>query len=97
MRRSTADPNAKLVIRNIGLMLSGDLERPILDADTIVAVGGRITAIGRAKDVDGEGATTIVDAQGLAARARPDRQPRPPGRGRLDAAPEPAQLDRTRR
>src|ERR1700682_670009 len=54
----------KLVIRNIGLMLSGALEKPILDADTILAVNGRITAIGRAKDVDTEGATTIVDANG---------------------------------
>ena len=27
----------KLVIRNIGLILSGALEKPILDADTIVA------------------------------------------------------------
>ena len=38
---------SKLVIRNIGLMLSGALERPILDADTIVAENGKITAIGR--------------------------------------------------
>jgi enamidase len=57
-------PDHKLVIRNIGMMLSGDLQKPILDADTIVAVGGRITGIGRAKDVDQEGATTIVDAKG---------------------------------
>src|SRR5437588_1881524 len=54
----------KLVIRNIGLLLSGALEHPILDADTIVAQDGKITAIGRAKDVDAEGATTIVDANG---------------------------------
>ena len=54
----------KLVIRNIGLLLSGALEKPILDADTIVAENGRITAIGRAKDVDTEGATTIIDAMG---------------------------------
>src|ERR1044072_4536231 len=54
----------KLVIRNIGLLLSGALEQPILDADTIVAENGRSTAIGRAKDVDSEGATTIVDANG---------------------------------
>src|ERR1700743_1277919 len=54
----------KLVIRNIGLLLSGALEKPILDADTIVAENGKITAIGRAKDVDTEGATTIVDAAG---------------------------------
>jgi len=38
----------KLVIRNIGLILSGAMEKPILDADTIVADNGRITAIGRA-------------------------------------------------
>ncbi len=60
----TIDPDAKLVIRNIGLLLSGDLAKPILDADTIVAVGGRITALGRAKDVDQDGATTVVDARG---------------------------------
>jgi enamidase len=55
---------AKLVIRNIGLLLSGDLDKPILDADTIVAVGGKIAAVGKAKDVDQSGATTIVDANG---------------------------------
>ncbi len=54
----------KLVVRNIGLLLSGAMEKPILDADTIVAENGKITAIGRAKDVDQEGATTIVDANG---------------------------------
>src|SRR4029079_12239002 len=55
---------SKLVIRNIGLLLSGALEKPILDADTVVAENGKITAIGRAKDVNTEGATTIVDALG---------------------------------
>jgi enamidase len=54
----------KLVIRNIGLLLSGDLAKPILDADTVVAEDGRITAIGREKDVDIEGATTLIDANG---------------------------------
>lgn len=54
----------KLVIRNIGLLLSGDLTKPILDADTVVALDGRITAIGREKDVDTEGATTLIDANG---------------------------------
>jgi enamidase len=32
----------KVVIENIGLLLSGRLEEPILDADTIVAVAGTI-------------------------------------------------------
>ena len=34
----------KTVIRNIGLLLSGAIETPILDADAIVAVDGRIAA-----------------------------------------------------
>ena len=54
----------RLVIRNIGLLLSGAMEKPILDADTILAENGRITAIGRARDIDAEGATTIIDANG---------------------------------
>src|SRR2546425_6792773 len=54
----------RLVIRNIGLLLSGDLERPILDADTVVAVDGRITSVGREKDVDTGSATTMIDANG---------------------------------
>lgn len=54
----------KLVIRNIGILLSGDLAQPILDADTIVAVNGRITAIGRARDLDLDAADLVIDAQG---------------------------------
>src|SRR3984957_4895161 len=49
---------------NIGICLSGAMEQPILDADTIVAENGKISAIGRAKDVDTEHATTTVDAAG---------------------------------
>jgi enamidase len=59
-------PQTKLVIRNIGLLLSGDLDRPILDADTVVAVGDRIAAVGKEKDVDTSGATVTVDAKGTA-------------------------------
>jgi enamidase len=56
----------KLVVRNIGLLLSGDIEHPILDADTIVAEAGRIKAIGKVKDVDTSGAKLIIDAKGCA-------------------------------
>ena len=38
--------SGKVVIRNIGLLLSGDIDRPILDADTIVCENGRIVADG---------------------------------------------------
>ncbi len=60
---SAKTSSSKLVIRNIGLLLSGDLASPILDADTIVAVDGRITAVGREKDVDTTQATMTVDAK----------------------------------
>jgi len=54
----------RLVIRNIGLLLSGDLDRPLLDADTVVALDGRITAVGKAKDVDTAEADLTIDARG---------------------------------
>lgn len=54
----------KLVIRNIGLMLSGKMEAAILDADCLIAIGGKITEIGTEKYMDTEGATTTIDANG---------------------------------
>src|SRR5580693_8777567 len=57
---------SKLVVKNIGLILSGDLGRPILDADGVVVVDGRISAIGRATDLDFSAATTTIDANGTA-------------------------------
>lgn len=56
----------KLIIRNIGLLLSGDLNKPILDADTVVLRDGRISAIGKEKELNCEGATNIIDANGTA-------------------------------
>src|SRR3984893_9499818 len=56
----------KLVIRNIGLLLSGDLQGPILDADTLGVKDGKIAAIGGEKDMDTEGATQVIDANGTA-------------------------------
>jgi enamidase len=56
----------KLVITNIGLMLSGKLEAPLLDADTVVAEDGKIVALGKAADCDTEGARTRIDAHGCA-------------------------------
>lgn len=55
--------SGKVVIRNIGLMLSGDIDQPILDADTIVIHDGLITAVGKLKDCDVEGARTVIDAK----------------------------------
>ena len=55
--------SGKVVIRNIGLLLSGDLDQPILEADTIVVNDGLIVAVGKEKDCDCEGAQTVIDAK----------------------------------
>ena len=56
--------SGKVVIRNIGLLLSGDLDQPVLDADTIVVMDGVITQVGREKDCDTTQAQTLIDACG---------------------------------
>ena len=61
---AAGEKSGKVVIKNIGLLLSGDIDRPILDADTIVVVDGLIAAVGKFKDCDTEGARTTIDARG---------------------------------
>jgi len=39
------ETSGKVVISNIGLMLSGDIQNPILEADTIVVNDGKIIAV----------------------------------------------------
>jgi enamidase len=55
----------KLVIKNIGQILSGKLEDPIFDGDCMIAIDGKITEWGAEKDLDCEGATALVDAHGV--------------------------------
>ncbi|MCP5073708.1 MAG: Enamidase, partial [Rhodobacteraceae bacterium] len=61
-----SDTTTKLVIRNIGQILSGKIEQPLLDGDCIVAVDGKISEIGYEKDLDTDRATTVVDAKNVA-------------------------------
>ncbi|WP_394690410.1 amidohydrolase family protein [Hoeflea sp.] len=60
-----SDPKQKLVIKNIGLLLTGKIEAPIADGDCVVAIDGRVAAFGYEKDLDTEDATTLVDAKGV--------------------------------
>ena len=57
------EKSGKVVIKNIGLLLSGDLDRPILDADTVVVQDGIITAVGKEKDCDTAHANLLIDAR----------------------------------
>jgi enamidase len=55
--------SGKVVIRNIGLVLSGDIDRPLLDADCVVVDRGRIVAVGREADCDTAQPDTLIDAR----------------------------------
>ncbi|MEM9319145.1 MAG: amidohydrolase family protein [Pseudomonadota bacterium] len=59
------DSSAKLVIKNIGLLLTGKIEAPIADGDCVVAVGGRIAEFGYETDLDLDGADCVIDAKGV--------------------------------
>jgi enamidase len=58
--------SGKVVIKNIGLMLSGDIDNPILEATTIVVQNGLITAIGKEADCDTSHAKQVINANGCA-------------------------------
>jgi enamidase len=51
----------KTLLRNIGTLVSGDLRRPLLDADSLVLSDGKIAGIGRGLDED---ADTVIDCRG---------------------------------
>lgn len=53
-----------LAIVNIGCLLSGDLSRGLLDADTLLCRDGKIAALGTARAVDVSGADVVLDARG---------------------------------
>ncbi len=53
-----------LVIEGIGSVLSGRLDAPLVDADTIVVRDGHISAVGTRGDCDADGIETVIDAGG---------------------------------
>lgn len=55
----------KLVIKNIGMILSGKLEQPILDGDCIVCIDGKISAIGYEIDLNTDQPDQVINANGV--------------------------------
>ncbi|MBI5444926.1 MAG: amidohydrolase family protein [Deltaproteobacteria bacterium] len=49
-------------IVNIGVLVSGDAAKPLLDADTLLVADGKIAAVGRGAEVSG--VDRVIDAQG---------------------------------
>jgi enamidase len=57
---------AKTKIVNVGLLVSGDVGRPLLDAETLLVDGKVIAAVGRDADVADSAVDRVIDAQGCA-------------------------------
>src|SRR5216117_2714098 len=53
----------KTLIKNIGLIVSGDIERPLVEGDSIAIADGRIVAVGKGLE---DQADTVIDAKGSA-------------------------------
>lgn len=51
----------RTLIKNIGQIVSGDIERPLLDETAVLIADGRFIALGRGLDAD---ADTVIDAKG---------------------------------
>lgn len=59
--------DATLAITNLATIVSGDIERPVLDGDSILTEGGKIKAVGRRKDLNLDEADVLIDADGMTA------------------------------
>ncbi|TCI00886.1 Enamidase [Roseococcus sp. SYP-B2431] len=55
---------ARTLVKGLGLVFSGEIAAPRLDADALLIEDGRIAGIGRASEFAGEGA--VIDARGCA-------------------------------
>jgi enamidase len=60
-REQTMD---ELLIENIGQIVSGDLEKPLLDGDAVVIRGGKIAAVGNKSQLSVEGISNVINAGG---------------------------------
>ncbi len=56
---------AKLMIKNIGAMVSGDISNPLLNADALIIEGSLIQGVGKEKNLDSKGVDQVIDVQGM--------------------------------
>ena len=57
----------RIAIVNIGSIVTGDLENPLVAGDTILIADGRIVAVGSAPARDVEACDVVIDAGGTTA------------------------------
>lgn len=53
-----------ILLKNIGTLVSGRIEEPILDADAVSIREGLIERVGKIEDMDEGGAETVIDCRG---------------------------------
>src|SRR6516225_3304514 len=57
----------RVAIVNIGTIVSGDLDAPFANGDTIITEGERIAAVGAASSAEVESCDVVIDAAGTTA------------------------------
>ena len=55
----------KLMIKNIGTLVSGNISNPVLEADTLFIEGGLIQGIGKERDLNTKGLDQVMDIGGM--------------------------------
>lgn len=55
---------ANVLLKNIGTLVSGNIEEPLLQADAVWIEEGLIKKVGSLKDMDEKGAQTVIDCAG---------------------------------
>jgi enamidase len=56
-----------VLVENVGGIVTGDVDRPLADGDTILIEGQHFAQIGPRSGVDAQGSATVVDASGMIA------------------------------
>jgi enamidase len=57
---------ARTLIKNIGILISGDIKNPVMNADAILVADGKIEKIGTTADLESVAVDMVVDAGGSA-------------------------------
>ncbi len=55
---------AKIVLKNIGTILSGDIATPVIEGDSILVDGATIAGVGRENDLNTESVARVIDING---------------------------------
>jgi enamidase len=55
---------AKILLKNIGTILSGDIKNPVMEGDSILIDGSKIASVGKEGEIEAGNAGTVIDVNG---------------------------------